>query len=228
MADLDFGLYAQMDFGDLPDTYATTIGVDGARHVMTTTSPVYLGTAPDADGDGLDSPAATLDDTTATNDENGVARDLTYKWTPGATVSLLISVTGSNGYLVGWFDWNHDGVFGAGEQVTYGNVSAGNSQTWNILIPGTYVTGTMVNTRFRIYSTLSFPTSVSSAGLVVNGEVEDYQWEFDGVTAVTLANMTANTANDSVPIIAMLLSLLAVVAGAALWRLKTKRRSTVA
>ncbi len=49
-----------------------------------------------------------------------------------------------------------------------------------------------------------------------------------GPNAVTLNKFQASPGGDGAPIIAILLSLLAVVAGAALWRLKTKRRSTVA
>jgi len=209
---LDFGLYAQMDFGDLPDSYGTTVGTDGARHVLTTTNPVYLGTAPDADGNAWDSSAATGDDTHGASDENGVARNMNTNWTPGATVSLFVSVTANSGYLVGWFDWNANGVFDASEQVTYGNIGVGSSQTWNVVLPSSYVTGTMVNARFRIYSNASLPAVISPKGVAFNGEVEDYQWLF-GPTAITLAKLDAQPVEQTPLLLVLVLAGVTLLTG---------------
>jgi hypothetical protein len=84
VADQDFGFYAQMDFGDLPDSYGTTLATEGARHLITTTNQVYLGTAPDADGNGQPTSTA-VGDSAGINDENGVQRDLVIKWLANTT-----------------------------------------------------------------------------------------------------------------------------------------------
>jgi hypothetical protein len=217
-SDLDFGLYAQMDFGDLPDSYGTYVGSDGARHVYTSTSQVYLGTAPDFDGNGLASPGATLDNTTASNDEDGVRRSPGFRWTPNVTVSIDISVTGSNGYLVGWFDWNRDGVFEAGEQIDFGDVAG--TMALSVPIPSSFSLNTSVSTtlgvRFRIYSTATgmFPAVISPKGLAVNGEVEDYLWSFTP-TAITLTKMDSQPVTQSplllVPVILVVALLIGLV-----------------
>ncbi|CAG0932303.1 Serine-aspartate repeat-containing protein D [Thermoflexales bacterium] len=186
VADQDFGFYAQMDFGDLPETYGTTLATEGPRHLITTANQVYLGTAPDADGNGQPSSTA-VGDGAGVNDEDGVQRDPLIKWQPNTSVPLTVTVTGSNAYLVAWFDWNSDGVFSASERVVYGNVAPG-AQTITINIPGAMPA--RLNSRFRLYS--GSPLTADARGLAINGEVEDYQWLF-APTAVTLNDLAART-----------------------------------
>ena len=60
----------ESDFGDLPAPY-TTILPNGARHMATQT--LYMGNiVPDTEPDGLATPTANGDDTTAAADEDGI------------------------------------------------------------------------------------------------------------------------------------------------------------
>src|SRR5262245_41179006 len=52
------------DFGDAPDTYRTTLAVDGARHEVLPGLNFHLGAAVDIENDGQPSPGADRDDTT--------------------------------------------------------------------------------------------------------------------------------------------------------------------
>lgn len=183
----DFGFYASMDFGDLLDSYDTKIVDEGPYHTI---GSLYLGdgSAPDSENDGQPNSTATGDGA----DEDGVNRDLNDRWTPGTTVDLFVDVTGSGGYLVGWFDWNGDGDFAdAGEITKFGTVSSG-SNTLSLQVPGSgYTQGDIVNARFRLYD--GQPATISPTGGATNGEVEDYQWDFADPTIVTLTNAQTDT-----------------------------------
>ena len=193
----DFGFYGALDFGDLPDTYnssptnyVTDFANGGPYHTL---GALYLGLLIDAEADGVPSPTAASDDTAPVgqlNDEDGVNRVITEQWQPNTTVHLDVSVTGTNGYLVGWFDFNGDGDFNdAGETVRFGGVPDGVSQP-SLTLPSTYVAGTTINARFRLYD--GVPAVISQTGGAVNGEVEDYQWPFRP-TAVTIAELSAGS-----------------------------------
>ena len=199
--------YAQMDFGDLPAAYTDTLWINnGARHVI---NGLYLGNNVSAKSDGQPSPTATSD--TA---DDGVSRVMTDKWAAGNTVGIVVTVTGSTGYLAAWFDWNHDGDFAdAGEQTLIGNLSTG-VNTVPISIPAGYTSGTTINARFRLYD--GTPSLVSPVGEAVGGEVEDYQWGF-APTAITLTDMAARSDSPAIPIglwllIGTLLMSIAVIA----------------
>jgi protocatechuate 3,4-dioxygenase beta subunit len=183
----DFGLYYQMDFGDLPAEYGVTLlSEDGARHLIPVdeNERTYLGNSLTAKGDG--SPAV---DANAHASDDGVTRFGGSEWTPGATVQLSVVVSGGdgNGYLVGWFDWHGDGNL---EMIILGEKLAAGTYLLDLDIPGSYVTGTMINVRFRLYD--GKPDAALPTGLVYNGEVEDYQWYFSP-TAVHLHTIMAYT-----------------------------------
>ncbi|MFQ5421740.1 MAG: GEVED domain-containing protein [Anaerolineae bacterium] len=128
-------------------------------------------------------------------------------------------MTGSNGYLVGWFDWNGDGSFGAGEMVTFGTVSAGtNSLSMSV---GAAYGGGSINARFRLYD--GNPGTPTPTGIAFNGEVEDYQWNF-GPSAVTLQGVAVQ--NTAVPpvLILVLVGLLAM-GTAVLWHSRRQFRT---
>lgn len=185
VTDRDFGFYNAFDFGDLPDSYGTLLGSDGARHSV---NGVYLGTAPDVDGEGRASSNATGDNATGINDEDGVTRAAGEHWTANAVVHLNINVTGSTAFLVAWIDWNNDGDFDdPGEQLIVGSLAAGNNVV-PLTIPAAYPTGQLLNARFRVYD--GAPVVISYKGLVTGGEVEDYQWLFNP-TAVSLTRLGA-------------------------------------
>jgi protocatechuate 3,4-dioxygenase beta subunit len=181
----DFGLYYEMDFGDLPDSYGVTLlSEDGARHLIpdNENDRIFLGNSLTAKADGNPDPEA---DSHASDD--GIIRHPDDLWVPGATVRLTVTVSGGtgDGYLVGWFDWNGDGNL---ERIILEDNLAAGEHTVTVAIPNDYVAGTTINTRFRLYE--GEPAAALPTGLVYNGEVEDYQWEFRP-TAVSLQSLMA-------------------------------------
>ncbi len=107
---VDLGLFAQMDYGDLPTTYNKTIfGENGPRHPNT---GLILGTLWDADNDGQESAAANGDDTSDGNDdEDGITLN-SATWGSGTGSIDVTGIVGGAGCLVGWADYNGDGDFG--------------------------------------------------------------------------------------------------------------------
>ena len=181
---------AVRDFGDLPDTYSTTLAGNGARHL--TATGLRLGGNVDAEATGSPSGTAAGDDSDSTpDDEDGVSRVMSNYWAPSATVNLLVTVNGCSGtcYLNSWMDWNNDGDFDTGEQVysDYG-IGNGTGQNVSLSIPSGYVAGTDVHARFRLCSTTGQCNTYY--GSAPNGEVEDYLWGF-GPTAVSLDSLQA-------------------------------------
>jgi hypothetical protein len=200
----DFGYFANMDCGDLPITYNasgfdTLLSDEGPCHARSTTldpNPVnhFLGTGWDGEYDGQPDSLANGDDQDADgDDEDGITLVQGYLWQPGNTVQIQAQVNGDNAYLAAWFDWNNDGDFtGAGEEnefVYFGSLAEG-QQTLNLTIPltGGCCQNRPLNARFRLYQ--GSPAVLSPGGMVVDGEVEDYQLNF-GVTAVDLVSLTA-------------------------------------
>ena len=205
---IDFGFFGLVDSGNLPDTYNTLFQNSGPGHVA---GPVILGTTWISDTNGL--PNGTP------GDNDSVTRSPNDLWRPGNVVSLNVSVTGGDGYLVAWFDWNGNGQFDAGEMINFGQISDGiNNLT--LPIPNNYTTGARLNVRFRLYE--SEPANPLPTGIVMGGEVEDYVWEFSP-TAVTLATFSAGQQHP-----VLLLSATGMLAMLLLSALAMQRRRRVA
>lgn len=113
----------------------------------------------------------------------------TYRRTVQTTAT--VTVTGANGRLQGWIDWNGDGDFlDVGEQiatnVTDNGASDTNPATGTIGIAiATPLTAILTQTfvRFRWSTTLDAPPSTL---ILPNGEVEDY-----AITSLGIASLTA-------------------------------------
>ncbi|BAY10928.1 beta strand repeat-containing protein [Calothrix sp. NIES-2098] len=175
---------SNIDYGDAPDTgtstgsgnYQTTSSDGGASHSIVTT--LKLGTnAADADDGTLQNATATADDTTGTDDEDGVtfSSTLTTNSTSYSATVNLTNTTGSAAKLVGWIDFNKNGQFEATEGVAQSIPN--NASPQNVTLNWTSLTGlTVGNTyaRFRLSDSASLTTSTPN-GAVGNGEVEDYQ-----------------------------------------------------
>ncbi len=214
IADVDFGFFIPTDFDDLPDSYNTTLS-GGAYHTNSGDSgTLRLGTGIDLEPNGL--PGTTAD---GDSFDDGVTRDMADSWIPGATVQLNITVSGGDGVVGGWFDWNNDGEFTADEFVNYGTLSAG-THTVNVTIPAGYTTGQDVYARFRVFE----PANVSGGTLTADdynggatgGEVEGYLWEF-GPTAVSLHSFSANQQTPMLLSMASILAML-LLSATAVWR----------
>ena len=176
----DFGFHALIDFGDLPDTYGTTVANNGAGHII---GGPRLGATvlPTADGN----PTALASGDT---DDDGISF-VNGPWAADATINFTANVVGPNGYLVGWFDWNGDGKFDESEMVIFGNMSEGNNAL-SLKIPADASNPyNHIFMRFRLYDKTTL-TSISPTGLARGGEVEDYRHSWTP-TAVDLIRFEA-------------------------------------
>ncbi|HRJ52933.1 MAG TPA: SdrD B-like domain-containing protein [Candidatus Thiothrix moscowensis] len=188
---VDFGFKAGAilpDYGDAPATYGTP------SHTIV--SGIRLGaTAPDGEAAAQPSTGANLDDTTGTDDEDGITLPTL---TAGQTATITATVAGAGGYLQGWMDWNGDGDFAdTGEQVATNiqdnagsdtNTTAG-TIAFNVAVPAGAVT-TQTYARFRWSST----SGLNSTAAASDGEVEDYALSIAAATCLALPVTTVGHA----------------------------------
>jgi hypothetical protein len=179
------------DWGDLPDGYGTTDTADGARHYLTADSP-YLGQALATELDGQPTADASGDGA----EEDGITFDINEAWIPDATVSFTATVSGNNGYLVAWFDWDNDGSLSEAEKVTFGGLADG-VHTLALTVPGDASTEGYFYMRFRLFNSQSLPATILPTGAATGGEVEDYRHEWVP-TAVDLASFTATPQGNAI------------------------------
>jgi len=165
-----------LDYGDLDGTkYPTKLAQDGARHQFTLgQQDIFLGgLPPDGDKDGKSSANADGDDAAGPDDEDGFD-PTTAQPTAGAATSFAVTVTSAAAAtLVGFVDWNDDGLFtGPGETATAaveaGSAGATVNLPWSV--PADVVTGKNLAVRLR----LSTAAGLGPNGLAADGEVEDY------------------------------------------------------
>lgn len=203
---LDFGFTTDTaaDYGDLPDSFDTTIAAGGPAHSIT--SALYLGTCVDAETNGQpDAEAGTDgvggDDNNVTggvtgtcsgnDDEDGVTLITPLVAGHQACVSVTaVNTTGSSANLYGFIDYNGDGdfdgdvdnlltggSFGAGAaSVANGGVN-GAAYCFDVPASATF-DGGETHLRFRLTSD-TIATDIGSGdtpwgGPASDGEVEDY------------------------------------------------------
>lgn len=168
-ANVSSGHISALEYGYLPASFANTLlAHDGARHIVPAApaARLYLGSGITATADGVESP-------TATGPGDGIRRPLVPGWTPGTVGALTVTVSG-NGQLWGWFDWNYDGLFGAGETQALGAVLTG-TQSITLTVGTGYSATQPLFARFRLYPDY-YALPAADLGVVDNGEVEDYGW----------------------------------------------------
>ncbi len=187
----DFGNRPNLDFGDAPDTYATTLAAGGPSHGIL--AGLSLGSAPDREINGVPSPLANGDDIVGVigtsggivDDEDGVI-DLSVI-SPGITANFGITLTNTTdqtGFLQAWFDFNRDGDFNdPGEQVLRDDTTG--RSVYPIAIPASVTPGNLF-ARFRY----SLTAGLGIGGQATTGEVEDH---------VFTVRATANIANPDSP-----------------------------
>ncbi|WP_187775860.1 GEVED domain-containing protein [Luteimonas suaedae] len=160
------------DWGDAPNSYATLLAGNGARHTIVADSP-YLGASlPDFEIDGQPNAGATGDDSIGTGDEDGA---VVPALSVGATVQIEVAAgnVGPGTLLQGWIDWAGDGSFAqAGDQVLVDTAVVSGINTFDIAVPATATVGTTY-ARFRIAN----QAGLGFVGLAGSGEVEDHQVE---------------------------------------------------
>ncbi len=196
--DFMFNSTVDYDYGDLPASYGmTTLAQDGARHIIPSGgSTVYLGTAPDADVNGMPTAAANGDDNTGSDDENGVVIN-TSSWTNVTTSGAAqVTVVGS-GWLVGWIDWNNDGDFLDADELIISQAVSTGTPTINFSIPaGTITSGSQSwLSRFRVFTAAPAVPGFSYEGEATNGEVEDQLLE--KTVGGSISDLVWNDANNS-------------------------------
>lgn len=185
-----------------PDTI-TYDSDPGAAVVLVTVPAVWLGPlvdySPDAETDGQPTGDATGDDadTKLVDDEDGVLNQYPA-WGVGANgASVQVTVSSSNNTCANcqlgfWIDWNQDGDFDDDDEDYVVPVSIG-SQTVYFATPWStpLTTEQTFAARFRLYDGY-YAGPISSSGLVVNGEVEDYYFTVPAnPTAVEVSDFTA-------------------------------------
>ncbi len=178
---------AVLDFGD-----HSSLPFAGS----TVNSNLRLGTLVDSEASAVTNATATADDTTGTDDEDGVTVPTSVQQGTAGSLSAVVSnATGSTAFLNAWIDWNNNGsLTDAGEQIASNTtISTGltnTTRTLNFTVPSTAAVG-QVAVRVRL-------TSVSSPGPDGNdgtGEVEDYTVTLS--PNLGLGNLVWNDANDN-------------------------------
>lgn len=156
---------SNIDFGDAPDSYSTTLAKNGPRHELD--GLTWLGSAmPDGEQDGL--VGSLSDDTTGVDDEQG----LTFVTTLETGLDSMALVNAStSGYLSVWIDWNQDGDFAdSGERMFSDELLQAGNNTLYLTVPLDALQGqTWLRARF------SQQTGLSYDGGSTSGEVEDHQ-----------------------------------------------------
>lgn len=170
-----------LDFGDAPDdleanvSYATLTASNGPRHVID--DAIFLGEQIDDELDGQPSASADRDDVTVSDDEDGLvdpANDLTLTAGSQPMVKVIVSNnTGAVARLVGWIDYNGDGVFDQFTERAAAVVPDGTSGATVTLTFPVVPSGNFGDTfaRFRLSTD---PRAEDPTGPASDGEVEDY------------------------------------------------------
>jgi len=171
----------EMDFGDAPAGYPTTLAANGARHRLA--SGVRLGATVDFEPAARPDAQATGDDLDGADDEDGVAFLTPLRAGQSVTVSVVAS---ANGFLNAWLDFNRNTNWAdAGEQIMADRaLLAGNNNLVFNVPAGASIGGTFARFRFATAAGLSF------VGEAANGEVEDYAVAIEAAVDLSIANVS--------------------------------------
>ena len=120
-----------------------------------------------ADGDDVNAGAPIAGTCSANDDEDGVTFDNGLTVCEDADITVTASAPG---LLNAFFDFNADGVYGAGEQVFNDEPLASGANNLTFNVPCAATPGSIYS-RFR----LSSGGGLGATGLALDGEVEDYR-----------------------------------------------------
>ena len=186
------------DFGDAPATYDPNPLSPAVNEITATTLRL---------GANVDKEWLTRGQTALANSDNfedGVGTVTIFNSTL-STYQVQVSVynnTGANARLIGWLDYNANGVFDAGEASAVATVATGASSQ-NIYLDWTGIssslpTGAYTYLRIRLASASLGMTSASATGWFNNGETEDYRVIVDNIVLpLTLLSFDAKAVNNS-------------------------------
>ena len=153
-----------IDFGDAPDSYGTSLANNGARHGLLSNPGLFLGESVDGESDSFTFPLSD-DEDGARNDEDGI--QFITSVTEGENAIVMVEAS-DNGFLNAWVDLNRDGRFDASEQVLADRAVQGRKQAVYFPVPAGIAEGETW-ARFR----LSSSRGLEPVGGVADGEVED-------------------------------------------------------
>ncbi len=175
-----------MDYGDAPAPYPTLLANNGARHILM--SNFFLGTGVDFELNGQPDAAASGDDLSGTDDEDGVRFVTTLRAGQPATIEVVAS---TNGLLNAWIDWNANGDWSdTGDQIfTNQALVSGTNLLIFVTAPGATSSNTFGRFRFSSQAGLSFN------GPAPDGEVEDYP-----VAVIHVADLALSTTASPEPV----------------------------
>ncbi|MGA9349661.1 MAG: GEVED domain-containing protein, partial [Anaerolineae bacterium] len=171
---------ATKDWGDAPDSYGTDSTNNGGERVgpnHTVVTGLQMGTAPDAEGNGVPGANADGDDNAGRDDEDGVSSFATLTdQMASQTYTVTVAVTntiGSSANLIGWIDFDINGTFDSNEAAatTVANGTTNGSAQLVFTVPDDVTVG-WTYARFRL--TTDSITASDTGGSATNGEVEDY------------------------------------------------------
>lgn len=156
----------QIDFGDAPSSYGTTLAENGARHGLNADPDLFLGAAVDGESDASAFPLSD-DDNDEIDDDDGVqfATSIT-----GGKKTIAVVEASKPGFLNAWIDRDRNGTFDSDEQVAYNYYVNSGKQSLYMYIPNDVVEGESW-ARFRLSST----ANIGPTGGAADGEVEDYK-----------------------------------------------------
>jgi len=157
-----------LDFGDAPDTYGTTLASNGPRHALSGKNSYYLGNHVDGESDASVHPLA--DETNGKkHDDDGVQFATNIVESSNAIAKIK---TSKRGYLSAWIDLDRNGEFDGNDQVLTDVETRPGKQYVYIPIPAGVIAGESW-ARFRFSSV----SGLESMGGAPDGEVEDYKVE---------------------------------------------------
>jgi uncharacterized repeat protein (TIGR01451 family) len=216
------------DWGDLPDSYGTTLASDGPHH---NDSGLYLGVVWDSEFDGQPTVNADGDDLNpiaGPDDEDGVTLAGTYVGWEAGNGMFSVRVNGGPGCVNAWMDFTNDTGSGAGQAFADGNFTKDDGYdtyeteseifsehivqnlllgTGKTLIDVTVPPGLNYGTqtyylRFRISppdGNGQCTADIAPTGFVAGGEVEDYRITLSGdPTSVGILPLRAMAVDSSV------------------------------
>ncbi|MEE3160347.1 MAG: Ig-like domain-containing protein, partial [Pseudomonadota bacterium] len=167
------------DFGDAPDSYGTLASSDGASHVIVEGVRLgSVGVSGESDGfvDGIDNSLGE-----ASDDSDNAISSVTAVPATGSQYNITVPATSINGFasnVIGWIDFDGDGVFQPDEasgvvSVSNNSYEVATSLTWSGLRSSVDVVPGRTYMRLRI-ANLGL-TAATPAGQLATGEVEDYR-----------------------------------------------------
>ena len=155
-----------IDYGDAPDSYGTSIANNGARHGLKSRDTLYLGSYVDGESDASMYPLSD-DGNSENNDDDGV--QFANNIVESSKAIAKVKVTGK-GYLNAWIDINRNGFFDDNDHVLQDHAVSEGTQYVYMPIPLGVKAGDSW-ARFRFSSVVG----VQAIGGAPDGEVEDYK-----------------------------------------------------